>query len=469
MTLSDKFVWSVPTSSIYIITPNFANKNKMKDKSCLMEVLRRYLFFIVGLFVNSFGICLIIKGDLGSSPISSLPYTFSMKFPISLGTLTFILNLFLIAGQIIMQKKDFNKREWLQLPVSVLFGIFIDASMFMLSWIEPHNYFQKFSLLIIGCIILGLGVSMEVIANVVMLSGEAFVRSLSQTTRKEFGIVKIFFDTSLMVLACIASLIMFGSILGVREGTVVAALLVGFVARIFNRRLAFIDSWLVNGTFHPKQETQIQTDTNSGIIITIAREYGSGGHEIGMKVAQKLNIPFYDREFIENIPMDEHISRDFAQKHEQNISNPLLYEMILQDFSVPIEKSLSADDRLFVAQSRMIRKLASQGPCVIVGRCADYVLRDFPNVLKVFIHADYEFKLKKACEEYGETEDSAIQKIKTTDNSRALHYKTYTGNDWRDASRYDLCLCSSEIGIPGCCEIIEAMAKSKYGIKANSL
>lgn len=235
------------------------------------------------------------------------------------------------------------------------------------------------------------------------------------------------------------------------------------------RPLAFIDNWLVNGTFHPKQETYIQTNTNSGIIITIAREYGSGGHEIGMKVAQKLNIQFYDREFIENIPMDEHISRDFAQKHEQNISNPLLYEMILQDFSVPIEKSLSADDRLFVAQSKMIRKLANQGPCVIVGRCADYVLRDFPNIFKVFIHADLEFKLKKACEEYHETEDSAIHKLKSTDHSRALHYKTYTGNDWRDASLYDLCLCSSEIGIPGCCEIIEAMAKQKYGIKANNL
>lgn len=434
-------------------------------KNRFMEVLRRYLFFIIGLFVNSFGICLIIKGDLGSSPISSLPYTFSMKFPLSLGTLTFILNLFLIAGQIMMQGKDFKKSEWLQLPVSVLFGIFIDASMFMLSWVEPSDYVYKLIVLVVGCVILGLGVSIEVIANVVMLSGEAFVRSLSQTMKKEFGVVKIFFDSSLMILACIASLIMFGKILGVREGTVVAALLVGFFARIFNRRLAFVDRYLINGFRSPEISNE-RVNQCSNVIVTIAREYGSGGREIGMKVAEQLNISFYDREFIENIPIDEHISRDFAEKHEQNISNPLLYEMILQDFSVPIERSLSADDHLFVAQSRMIRKLASKGSCVIVGRCADYVLRDYPNVLKVFIHASYDFKMKRAVEVYSETFEGGSAKLKKVDSARALHYKTYTGNNWRDASHYDLCLSSSDIGISGCCELIEFMVRQKYELKA---
>ena len=100
------------------------------------EIFKRYLLFIIGLFVNSLGICFIIKADLGSSPISSLPYTISLKSPISLGTLTFILNLFLIAGQMLILKKDFKQREWLQLPISVLFGVFIDLSMWMIGWIQ---------------------------------------------------------------------------------------------------------------------------------------------------------------------------------------------------------------------------------------------------------------------------------------------------------------------------------------------
>ena len=158
----------------------------------IKELVRRYILFIIGLFVNSLGICCIIKANLGSSPISSLPYTISLNCPISLGTLTFILNLFLIAGQMLILKKDFKQREWLQLPISVLFGVFIDFSMILLSWVNPDSYALQLVVLVVGCAILGLGVSMEVIANVVMLSGEAFVQAISLKKKKEFGMVKIF-------------------------------------------------------------------------------------------------------------------------------------------------------------------------------------------------------------------------------------------------------------------------------------
>ena len=162
------------------------------------ETTKRYILFITGLFINAIGISLIIKAGLGSSPISSLPYTISLGFPITLGTLTFILNLFLIAGQIVLLKKDFKKIQWLQLPVSILFGFFIDLSMLILAWVMPEFYPWKMVTLLLGCMILGLGVSLEVIANVVMLSGEAFVHAISQKKKKEFGWVKIGFDCTLM-------------------------------------------------------------------------------------------------------------------------------------------------------------------------------------------------------------------------------------------------------------------------------
>ena len=153
------------------------------------ETTRRYILFITGLFINAIGISLIIRAGLGSSPISSLPYTISLGFPITLGTLTFILNLLLIAGQIVLLKKDFKKIQWLQLPVSVLFGFFIDLSMLILAWVMPEFYPWKIVTLLLGCMILGLGVSLEVIANVVMLSGEAFVHAISQKKKKEFGLI----------------------------------------------------------------------------------------------------------------------------------------------------------------------------------------------------------------------------------------------------------------------------------------
>lgn len=202
------------------------------------EIILRYAVFIIGLFINAVGISLIIKASLGSSPISSLPYTLSLKYPVTLGQFTFVFNLLLILGQFCFLRRDFRKREWLQLPISVLFSVFIDFSMMLINNFTPHSYLIQTITLLAGCIILGLGISFEVIADVVMLSGEAFVKTISQKSRKEFGTIKIIFDSSLALSACIASLILFGNILSVREGTIIAALTVGLFARFFNRKLA---------------------------------------------------------------------------------------------------------------------------------------------------------------------------------------------------------------------------------------
>lgn len=427
----------------------------------IKELVRRYILFIIGLFVNSLGICCIIKANLGSSPISSLPYTISLNCPISLGTLTFILNLFLIAGQMLILKKDFKQREWLQLPISVLFGVFIDFSMILLSWVNPDSYALQLVVLVVGCAILGLGVSMEVIANVVMLSGEAFVQAISLKKKKEFGMVKIFFDSSLMVAAVIVSLLLYGEVMGVREGTIVAAVIVGMFARYFNRRLAFVNRYLTADT-PAGNETEAVPADNGHFVITIAREYGSGGREIGKQLAQHFGIPFYDRELIDMAAKSEGLSPDFVESREQNISSSLLYEMIMQDYSVPLENSLAKDDALFVTQSHIIRKLASEQSCIIIGRCADYVLRDFKNCFKVFIHADYDSKLKRATVEYHEPEEKAVEKLKHTDHGRANHYRTYTGAIWNDASHYDLCLDSSLFGVDGCCKIIGEIIEQNY-------
>lgn len=210
------------------------------------EIFKKYTVFFIGLFLNALGICFIIKADLGSSPISSLPYTISLKYPVSLGTLTFILNLFLILGQVLIQKSDFKQREWAQLPVSVLFGLFIDICMSLLDWVAPLSYPMQLTTLMTGCVLLGLGVSLEVIANVVMLSGEAFVNAYANKRQRSFGSTKILFDTTLMLLACITSLFLFFNITGVREGTIIAALTVGLFARFFHKKLSFLQTYLAN-------------------------------------------------------------------------------------------------------------------------------------------------------------------------------------------------------------------------------
>ena len=152
-----------------------------------MNRLKRYILFLIGLFINSLGVSLVTKANLGTSPISSIPYVLSLNFPLTLGNFIIIFSLLLIILQIIILRKNFKLENILQIPVSIVFGYFIDFTMYLLVWINPQNYFIKLIALLIGCIVLGFGVYIEVLADVVMLPGEAFVRAIVQTWNTNFG------------------------------------------------------------------------------------------------------------------------------------------------------------------------------------------------------------------------------------------------------------------------------------------
>lgn len=198
-----------------------------------MEKIKRYIIFIIGLFINSLGVSIITKADLGTSPISAIPYVLSLKFPFTLGQLTVVFSLLLVFLQLIILRKNFKIEHLLQIPVSFLFGYFIDLTMTLLAMIVPQTYLYSFICLLIGCVILGFGVYLEVVANVVMLPGESFVRAVTQTWQTEFGTTKVSFDVSMTIIATVLSIIFFFSLSGVREGTIIAAILVGFISKLF--------------------------------------------------------------------------------------------------------------------------------------------------------------------------------------------------------------------------------------------
>ena len=183
------------------------------------ELLRRYVFFIVGLFVNSLGIALITKGDLGTSPISSIPYTLSIGFTPSLGMFTLYYSLLLIVLQLVILRKRFPKQFWLQVPVSLGFSYFIDLSMALLGFLNPQGYPAKAALLLVGCVVLGIGVFMEMAANVVMLPGECTVKAISTTWNTDFGKTKVAVDVTMAASAAVLGLILYQELTGVREGT----------------------------------------------------------------------------------------------------------------------------------------------------------------------------------------------------------------------------------------------------------
>ena len=204
------------------------------------ELIKRYIFLLVGLFVNGLGVSFITKAGLGTSPITSIPYTLSLSFTPTVGMFTLVFNIFLVILQVILLRRNFQLQNLLQLPIITLFSCFIDLTMSLLGFIQPETYVLKVISLVIGCLILGFGVFMEMVANVAMLPGEATVRAVSDVFSTDFGKTKIAFDSSMTVIAAILSFIMFRHLDGVREGTIVAAILVGFIARLFKKYIGGI-------------------------------------------------------------------------------------------------------------------------------------------------------------------------------------------------------------------------------------
>jgi len=203
------------------------------------ELCKRYLLFIISLFFSALGVAITKHGELGVSPISSVANVMSYKFPaFTLGTWLVIWNCVLILGQILLLRKKFQLVQLLQVPLSFLFGCFTDLGMGLVEIIPVNSYGMRLCMIFLGVVVLGFGISLSVIANVIMNSGEAFVKALADGIHKNFGNVKIGFDVSCVVLAVLLSMLFFDfSIIGTREGTVLSALLTGIVVKFFQKRL----------------------------------------------------------------------------------------------------------------------------------------------------------------------------------------------------------------------------------------
>lgn len=203
------------------------------------ETLRRYAVFILGLFFAGVGIAFTKHSDLGVSPISSVANIMSIKFPVmTLGSWLIIWNCILILAQIAILGRNFKLYQLFQVPLSFLFGWFTDFGMWLASFFPVTCYAAKLVILFAGILLLAFGVSLAVIANVIMNSGEAVVKAIADAVHKEFGYVKVSFDVACVVMSVLLSVIFFkGQILGTREGTIISALLTGLVVKFITKHI----------------------------------------------------------------------------------------------------------------------------------------------------------------------------------------------------------------------------------------
>ena len=408
-----------------------------------MEKRKRYLIFLVGLFVNSLGVSLITKANLGTSPISSIPYVLSLNFPFTLGNFTIFFSIFLIVLQLIILRKNFKLEHILQIPVSIIFGYFIDLTMILFSWVNPEAYIMKIVYLLIGCLILGVGVYMEVLADVVMLPGESFVRAIVLTWKTNFGTTKICFDVSMSVIAAVLSFVFAGRLAGVREGTVIAALLVGFIARLIGKKLAFLKDMIFLESVSAENENEAKEQTAGTYgknVIAIGRQFGSGGHDIGKVLAEKLGYDFYDAEIIQMTAGTTGYTPEFVKKNEEIMTNSLLYDLVNQMYLNTDRQDEAPKDKIFEAECQVVRNLAKKGNCVIVGRCADYVLRNSGNCLKVFFSAPLVSRIRRVAQRQNISEGEAKATVQKNEKLRADNYRYYTRRMWGAAGNFDLSL-----------------------------
>lgn len=206
---------------------------------------------------------------------------------------------------------------------------------------------------------------------------------------------------------------------------------------------------------------------NNKFIITIGRQFGSGGREIGEALAKKLNIPYYDKELISMAAKESGIDAEVFNHVDERATNSLLYSLSMGLYSFGNSFNTSADlpvnDRLYILQHQIIKKLADEGSCVIVGRCADYVLKDRENCVNIFIHANMDYRKKRAIEKHDIKPNKAEQIINKTDKIRANYYSFYSGQKWGLAQNYDLCIDSSKLTTDQAVALIESYVKIRCG------
>lgn len=203
--------------------------------------------------------------------------------------------------------------------------------------------------------------------------------------------------------------------------------------------------------------------SSTNMIITIGRQYGSGGREIGQKLASELGIKFYDIELLEHASKDSGICKELFENHDEKPTSSLLYSIVMDTYSFGYSSAAFTDlpmnHKVFLAQFDSIKKLADEGPCVMVGRCADYALAERKNCMSVFIYANQDIRIDRVAKRHDLSPGRAKDAVIKTDKSRSSYYNYYTNKRWGDASSYHLCVDSGIYGIEGSVHLIKEALK----------
>lgn len=209
--------------------------------------------------------------------------------------------------------------------------------------------------------------------------------------------------------------------------------------------------------------------SKSNLIITIGRQYGSAGYEIGKKLASDLGVKLYDKEMLKRAAKETGLCEELFETHDEKPTNSFLYSLVMDTYSLGFSSGTYADmpinHKVFLAQFDTIKKIAEEESCVMVGRCADYALEDYENVINIFIYADLDRRIRRVAREFDISDAKAKDIIVKNDKKRAGYYNYYTNKEWGEAKGYDLCINSAKLGVDGAVELIKQYIETRQQIK----
>ena len=294
---------------------------------------------------------------------------------------------------------------------------------------------------------------------------EGLVLVIAQKFQKEFGKMKISMDVLMLTIGFLSSFIFLHELVGIREGSLIAALSIGALIKYFTMNVPHVEEWLFNETINENPiKEQVSAKYNNTFVITISREFGSGGHEIGEYIAKSLGIAFYDKELVDLTAQETGYTEEYIKENEQKLTNSLMYDLYEQNFSY-VNNEIPPKDTLFLIQSKIIRDICKEESCVIVGRCANFILKDHPNCINIFIHANKEYRKEILNNHYELERPITDADLNQSDDERANYSRHFTKKDWRDARNYHMTLDSSMYGSKESARKIVKVVKSKMRSK----
>ena len=364
--------------------------------------------------------------------------------------------------ELLLLGRDFKPAMLLQIAVSLLFGQLVNLATAVLSFLPtPGSYAVQLLYLLISIPLVAAGVMLYLTPNLFPMPGEGLSIAIANKPGLSVGSAKTIFDCSVVLLSVFVSLFYFHGLKGVREGTVICALLVGLVFKLLQKPfqkplLRFVaQESRVNRALEAASQGYL-TDLvgKPKIIITIGREFGSGGRDIAEKLAERLGVTFYDKQIDRLAAQQCGIPLAKVEAMNRHMERELVRDFRDAAYAMT-GGALSPEEELFVAQSSVIRQIAASGEsCVILGRCADYVLYDDPNCFRVFVHARTDIRVKRTMTLFALDENEARRQVENTDRARAGYYKRITGREYGSQKYYHLGLDSGMLGTEESVEIL---------------